>query len=107
MKIVEYVTPLDFNGRRRTRHIRVGNNVIEFVVQYEINIKNRWYPVVRYYTGHGFAHKDKLSYKGDVEKEILPFDDFNLALTFAEKDLKDNWQKYKERYLKEVMKEND
>jgi hypothetical protein len=36
----------------------------------------------------------------------LPFDDFNLALTFAEKDLKDNWQKYKENFLKEV-KDND
>ncbi len=71
-----------------------------------INIKNKWYPVVRYDTVHGFAHKDILSDKGDVEKEILPFDDFSLALTFAEKDLKDNWQKYKERYLKGV-EEND
>lgn len=106
MKFVEYVTPLGFDGRRRTRHIREGNNVIKFVVQYEINIKNKWYPVVRYDTAHGFAHKDILSDKGDVEKEILPFDDFSLALTFAEKDLKDNWQKYKERYLKGV-EEND
>lgn len=106
MKIVEYVTPLGFGGRRRTRHIRGDNKIIEFVVQYEINIKNRWYPVVRYDTAHRFAHKDILSFKGDVKKEILPFHDFNLALTFAEKDLKDNWQKHRERYLKEV-EEND
>lgn len=106
MKIVEYVTPLGFDGRRRTQHIRVDNNVIEFVVQYEINIKNRWYPVVRYDTAHGFAHKDILSCKSDMRKEILPFDDFNLALTFAEKDLKDNWQKYRKRYLKEVEEDD-
>lgn len=106
MKIVEYVTPLGFDGRRRTRHLREHNNIIEFVVQYELNIKNKWYPVVRYDTAHGFAHKDILSYTGNVRKERLPFDDFNLALTFAEKDLKDNWQKYKEHFLKEV-KDNE
>jgi len=54
----------------------------------------------------GFAHKDILTYTGNVGKESLPFDDFNLALTFAEKDLKDNWQKYRENFLKEV-KDND
>jgi hypothetical protein len=32
----------------------------------------------------------------------LGFSDFNLALTFAEKDLKDNWQKYRDIFLKEV-----
>jgi hypothetical protein len=50
-----------------------------------INIKNKWYQVVRYDTAHGFAHKDILPYKGDVRKEKLPFNDLNLALTFAEK----------------------
>lgn len=104
MKIVEYVTPLGFDGRRRTRHIRRGNNIIEFIVQYELKIRNEWYPVVRYDTAHGFAHKDILYYKGESRKEILPFDDFNLALTFAEKDLKDNWQKYKDHFLEEAKK---
>lgn len=106
MKIVEYVTPLGFNGRRRTRHVRSGNTIIEFVIQYEVEINNEWYPVVRYDTAHGFAHKDRLSFKGDVIKEKLPFSDFNLALTFAEKDLKTNWQEYREYFLKEV-KENE
>ncbi len=106
MKIVEYVTPLGSDGRHRTRHVRIGNKIIEFVVQYEIKINEEWYPVVRYDTSHGFAHKDKLSYKDEVIKERLPFNDFNLALTFAEKDLKANWQKYREHFLKEV-KESD
>lgn len=78
----------------------MDNQVVEFVVQYEIIIQDKWYPVVRYDTTHGFAHKDKLSRDGKVRKEILPFNDFNLALTFAEKDLRDNWQKYRKRFLK-------
>ena len=104
MKIVEFVTPLGFDGRRRTRHVRIANTVIEFVVQYELKISDEWYPVVRYDTAHGFAHKDSLSYKGEAAKEELPFDDYNLALTFAEKDLRDNWQKYREHFLEEAGK---
>ncbi len=102
MKIVEYVTPSGSDGRRRTRHVRIDSNIIEFVVQYEVEFKNKWYPVVRYDTAHGFAHKDTLFYKGVVKKETLPFNDLNLALTYAEKDLKDNWQKYKENFLREA-----
>jgi hypothetical protein len=106
LKIVEYVTPLSVDGRRRARHVRIGNKIIEFVVQYEIKINNDWYPVVRYDTSHGFAHKDRLPYKGEVMKERLPFSDFNSALTFAEKDLKDNWQKYRAHFLKEVKNDD-
>ena len=72
------------------------------MVHYEISLKSKWYPVVRYDTSHGFSHKDVLSCKGVVKKETLPFNDLNLALTFAEKDLKDNWKKYREYFLKEV-----
>lgn len=102
MKTIEYVTPLGFDGRRRTRHVRIDNKIVEFVVQYELNIKDKWYPIIRYDTSHGFAHKDIISYKGDVKKEKLPFDDLNLVLTFAEKDLKDNWERYKKCFLSEV-----
>ena len=88
MKIIEYITPLGFDGRRRVRHVRIGNNVTEFMVQYEIFIKDEWYPIVRYDTAHGSAHKDIILHKGNAEKEKMPFTDFNLALTFAENDLR-------------------
>ena len=39
-----------------------------------------------------------------VVEYVTPFNDYNLALTFAEKDLRDNWQKYREQYLKEIEK---
>jgi len=41
-----------------------------------------------------------------VIKGDLPITDFNLALTFAEKDLRENWQKYRGYFLKE-MEKND
>ena len=64
-------------------------------VQYELKIKDEWYPVVRF---------DTVPYKGEVQKETLLFNDYNLALTFAEKDLRDNWQKYIDQYLNETVK---
>jgi hypothetical protein len=102
MKTTEYVIPLGSDGRRRTYHKRLQNNIIEFVIQYELFIEDRWYPVVRYDTSHGFAHKDILTFSGDVTKYELPFADYNLALTFAEKDLKENWLRYRENFLKGV-----
>jgi len=104
MKIVEYVIPLGYDGRRRTRHTRDTNVIVEFLVQYEIRVQHKWHPVVRYDTAHGFAHKDLLTFTGEVLKEKLPFHDYSLALTFAEKDLKDNWRMYREDFLKEVDK---
>jgi hypothetical protein len=97
---------LGLDGRRRIRHVRIGNTIIEFLVQYELEVNGDWYPVVRYDSSHGFAHKDRLSFKGHVIKERLPFSDFNLALTFAEKDLKENLGKYREYFLQEI-EEND
>ena len=72
------------------------------MTQYELLIKGKWFPVVRYDTAHGFAHKDVLAFNGTATKYELPFTDYNVALTFAEKDLKENWLIYRENFLKEV-----
>lgn len=102
MKIVEYLAPLGTEGRRRIRHVRLRGQVIEFLVQYEIRIAGEWNPVVRYDTAHGFAHKDVLHPAGKADKEALPFTDYNLALIYAENDLRKNWKKYREAFLQEV-----
>lgn len=103
MKIVEYLAPLGTDGRRRVRHVRLRGQVIEFLVQYEVHVAGEWYPVVRYDTVHGFAHKDILHSTGTADKEALPFTDYNLALIYAENDLRKNWEKYREEFLKEVL----
>jgi len=71
---------------------------VEFAVQYEIRLGGEWRPVVRYDTAHGFAHRDLFSEKGECVKTPLEMTDLNMALTFAESDLKTNWQWYRQWY---------
>lgn len=102
MTVVEYVVPLGSDGRRRVRHVRVEARVVEFMVQYEIRVGEEWYPVVRYDTAHGFAHQDILHWQRPAEKRDLPSGDYNLALSYAEDDLRRNWRVHRERFLREV-----
>jgi hypothetical protein len=76
------------------------------MVQLEINVKEEWKPVVRYDTAHDFAHRDTFHGDGGMEKTPLPIADYNSILTFAEMDLRTNWELYRERFLREVY-END
>ena len=83
-------------------YIKEKGKILYFRVQYETRVKNIWYPVVRYDTAHGFAHRDLLSAIGKVKKTPLFNQNYNDALSFAESDLKNNWKEYKNRFLKEV-----
>ncbi len=61
----------------------------------------KWSAIVRYDTSHGFAHRDIIDKKGNKKKTPLFNQDFNDALTFAENDLKSNWEYYKKSFLEE------
>ncbi|MEW6419912.1 MAG: hypothetical protein AB1480_17660 [Nitrospirota bacterium] len=100
-KHVEYSIRIGPSDRYRHIHISEKGKIVYFRVQYETKINNLWYPVARYDTAHGFAHRDILNVKGKVKKTPLFNQDFNDALTFAENDLKDNWESYKKRFLEE------
>ena len=102
MKLVEYVAPLGFDGRRRVRHTRSEGKISEFMVQYEIFVRGKWHPVVRYDTSHGYAHKDLMHADGRKEKVELLLRNLNICLTYAENDLRANWKIYREGFLKEV-----
>jgi len=56
---------------------------------------------VRYDTSHGFAHRDLFNIKDEKRKTPLFITDKNDALSFAENDIKDNWEVYKQRFLQE------
>lgn len=101
-----YVTCLGKDCRRRHSRQYVGKWIVGFAVQLEIYFRGKWYPVIRYDTSHGFAHRDFIHWDGQVEKTPIICRDFNEALTFSENDLKANWQLYREQFLKEV-KQND
>ena len=99
-KRVEYIVRLGKADRYRHQHFRERARVIKFTVQLETLVDNRWQPVVRYDSSHGFAHRDLFNKKGGVTKSPLFIYDYNDALTFAESDLKSNWELYRERFLR-------
>ncbi len=74
------------------------------MMQYECLIESRWREVVRYDFAHGFFHRDLISPKGEKEKKKIDIDDMKLALVYAEEDLKDRWEWYKQNYLKQLKK---
>jgi hypothetical protein len=89
-KETAFIYPLseELEDRLRVSTFREKAAVVKFVVQYEALINDSWRPIVRYDTSHGFAHKDIIHYRGEVDKQPLFFQDFNIALTFAIQDLK-------------------
>ena len=100
MKTTRYVYLLTLNDRKRHEHVTDRGQVIQFVVQYETFVDGEWQSVIRYDTAHGFPHVDRIRADGTVEKIPLLTNDLGEALTFADQDIDENWERYKEAYLK-------
>ena len=90
---------LDIDTRKRHYHIAEGSKITKFIVQLEIKISDTWREVVRYDCAHDFAHKDSYNVEGKRRKINL-FLGYEEALTFADNDINQNWQIYRERFLK-------
>jgi len=97
---------LENNGadRLRVRIETTKGGVKYFVVQYETLIENEWVAIVRYDLAHGFFHRDVMSPNGEKEKQSINITNLDDALNYAQQDLKDRWEFYKERYLKQIKK---
>ena len=95
----------DAKDRIRVTAIKDRGRILKFLVQYEAKIQNKWHPIVRYDTSHGFAHKDIIHPSGLKEKQPLYFPTFNAAFTFAVQDLKITWTWYRTAYEKELNNE--
>lgn len=94
-----YIHILSHADRKRYEHVKERNAIIGFVVQYETKIGDTWYPVVRYDTAHGAAHKDIFDINGLREKVFLGITDYKEALNLADIDVKENWLSYKKQFL--------
>jgi hypothetical protein len=69
-------------------------------VQLEVEVEEgAWKPVIRYDCAHGFAHLDRYNLKGDRDKQELPLS-YMESLDLADKDINDNWDTYRERFLR-------
>ena len=104
MKIVEYVVIFDEGVRERHYHETEHGEVVKFVVQLEVLQERKWKVVVRYDCAHGFAHIDRFWLDGSKEKIPLNLD-FKTALSLADWDIRSNWERYKENFLKGVYYE--
>jgi DNA-directed RNA polymerase subunit L len=74
--------------------------VQKFMVQLECQFREdeKWKPVIRYDTAHGFAHCDRLHPYQETVKTRMTTNDYNEALSFAMNDLVNNWTAYRRRY---------
>ena len=97
-----YVFMLTDEDRKRHEHYKDKGRITRFTVQYETLIDEKWMPVVRYDTAHGFAHKDLLNPDGTQEKIMIGETDWNEVLIMADEDILENWERYKERYFKKI-----
>lgn len=99
MKTTRYVYLLTLNDRKRHEHINDRGKVIKFVIQYETFVEGAWHPVIRYDTAHGFPHMDRIYPDGMVEKIPLLANNLGEALTFADQDIDEHWEQYKDAYM--------
>ena len=89
-----YVIALTLDGQNRYRHRHVWDQdrIVEFSVQYETYVAAKWHPIVRYDSAHGFAHRDLIHPDGTETQTDFRYWDYAQALTYGERDLKQNWQ---------------
>jgi len=106
MPLKEFIKYLDLKKleRLRVRMIIEKGEITELVYQYESFLNNKWQSIVRYDTAHGFFHRDVLYPDGSQEKYSIEIDTLKTASLYAEQDIKDRWEFYKNRYIKKLKK---
>lgn len=98
----EFIKYLDKNSNDRIRiylFVEKGN-IKDVILQFESFIQGKWHPIVRYDCAHGFFHRDEMFPDGTKDKQVIEFKDLDAVLTYAEQDLKDRWEYYKNRFLR-------
>jgi hypothetical protein len=102
VKQKEFYKILNREGTDRLR-VRLEINkgeLINIVVQYESLIEDKWVAIVRYDIEHGFFHRDLITPTGEKIKTPIDISDLKSATIYAEQDIKDKWEHYKQKYLK-------
>jgi hypothetical protein len=98
----EYLILLDADARKRHHHYAVAGRITRFSVQLEVKVNDRWMPVVRYDCHHDFAHKDCYNIEG-VSRKVRLHLSYEEAMSIADDDINDNWEIYRERFLRGVF----
>ncbi|MEP7170499.1 MAG: hypothetical protein ABI855_14110 [Bacteroidota bacterium] len=105
MKEISYQKFLndDENEKLRIKISTEKGKVTDVVIQYESFLNEKWTPIIRYDCAHGFFHRDVIFQK-EKEKQAIAITSLEDAFNYAEQDLKDRWEFYKDRYLKKIKK---
>jgi hypothetical protein len=87
----------------RVRFATLAGKVVTFTVQYETTIADVRVPVVRYDNAHGFPHRDELNRRGLIRRktEMAGNPDAGTALTIGQRDIQENWQRYRRAFQEE------
>jgi hypothetical protein len=99
--VIEFLVIFDDRVRKRHYHETERGKVTRFVVQLEVKVREVWRVVVRYDCSHGFAHVDNYDFQGRKKKRPIDLS-LDSALTYADWDIKENWLKYRDAFLKGV-----
>jgi hypothetical protein len=95
----QYLILLDVDARKRHRHRVLNGKIVAFMVQLEILVEGQWREVLRYDCEHDFVHKDFYNFQGQKRKVSIQLD-YAEALTYADDDIDENWEIYREKFLK-------
>jgi len=106
MRTIDFISYLDTLGfnRIRVRLLTENGELKDVMYQYETFIANEWVAIVRYDCAHGYFHRDVILPNGDKEKQKIEIDTLKRASQYAEQDLKDRWEWYRERFIKKLKK---
>jgi len=98
MRRTAYIEKLIDNNRLYVRFWTDYGKVIEFVVQYEIKVKGKWKPAMRFDNSHDSApHKHTFYLHGDEQKVELD-EETSVVLTQAILFLKTQYSKVSENF---------
>lgn len=79
---------------------RKDNEIFEFVVQYESLVKDKWREIIRYDNKGKPPHKDVFDVKGKRYMKEIPNVSLKIIIPWCVGDIKENWRRYKARYLR-------
>jgi hypothetical protein len=103
-EFIIYLDPDKRYNRYRHYHVWKENQILEFRVQFEALIDEAWYPIVRYDTAHGKAHRDLIHADGSETKEWFNVYTVAEVLTISQRDIMENWMAYRDHFEKELKK---
>ncbi len=97
-----FFIPLTHTDRIRVWIHTGRGNVVNFTVQYEISVADRWMPVVRFDGWHDRPHRDTLDEHGNVIHKDWYTEGYAAALNYGIEDVKANWQRHRRDFLRRI-----